>query len=90
MAHEAAAKVAISMPKAVFRSVEQTRRKLKMARSEAVVEALRAWLKELGEKEMIRQYVEGYRRHPERISPREAKARLKMAAEAFRKEAPWE
>lgn len=85
-----AAKVAISMPKEIFRSVEKTRRKLKMARSEAVVEALRVWLKELEEKELIRQYVEGYRRHPERISPQEVKARLKMAAEVFRKEAPWE
>lgn len=89
MAHEAA-KVAVSMPQEVFRSVEQARRRLRMARSEAVVEALRAWLKNLEEKEMIRQYIEGYRRHPERLSPAEAKARLKMTAEVFRKEAPWE
>ncbi len=80
------AKVAISMPKEVFRSVEQTRRKLKMDRSEAVVEALQAWLKEHEERELVRQYVEGYRKHPE--SKREAKAWTHLATEVFRRN-PW-
>ena len=84
------AKVAISMPREVFQLVEQARRELKMPRSAAIVEAIRAWLKHREEKAMIRQYVEGYRRHPERLSPAEAKARMKMVAEVFRKEAPWE
>lgn len=86
MAHEAA-KVAISMPQEVFRSVEQTRRRLRMARSEAVVEALRAWLKNLEEKELIRQYIEGYRKYPE--SKSEAKAWTRLAAKVFRKDLPW-
>lgn len=88
MAH-GTAKVAISMPQETFRSIERARRKLKLGRSEAVVEALRAWLKQQEEAEMIRQYVEGYRRHPEQISPAEAKARLKMAADAFHKHESW-
>ena len=81
------AKVAISMPRGVFRSVEQARKKLKMARSEAVVEALEAWLKGREEEEMVRQYVEGYRRHPE--SKAEAKAWTRIAARAFHKDPPW-
>jgi len=81
------AKVAISMPKEMFRSVEQTRRKLKLARSEAVVEALRAWLKKREEEELVRQYVEGYRKHPE--SKSEARVWTRLAAEVFRKDLPW-
>ncbi len=83
------AKVAISMPKELFRSIEQVRREMKIPRSAAIVEAIRTWLKSRQEKEMIRQYVEGYRRHPEKISTAEAKAWTKMAAEVFHKEAPW-
>lgn len=89
MAH-GTAKVAISLPKDLFQSVEQARRELRIPRSAAIVEAIRAWLKRREERKLIRQYVEGYRRHPERISPAEAKARMKMVAEVFQKEAPWE
>ena len=83
------AKVAISMPKELFRSVEQVRHELRIPRSEAIVEAIRAWLKRREEEKLIRQYIEGYRRHPERISPGEAKARMKMAAEAFQRAGEW-
>ena len=85
MAH-GTAKVAISMPKEVFRSVEETRRRLKMDRSEAVVTALHAWLKGIEEREMIRRYVEGYKKHPE--SRVEAKVWTRLAAQAFHKD-PW-
>lgn len=88
MAHRVA-KVAVSLPKEVFRSVEQERRKLKMGRSEAVVEALRAWLKQHEEQELVRQYIEGYRKYPEHLSPEEAKARLKLAAQAFHPDERW-
>lgn len=88
MAHRVA-KVAVSLPREVFRSVEQERRKLKMGRSEAVVEALQGWLKQHEEQELERQYVEGYMKHPERLSAAESRAWLKIAADAFRKDAPW-
>ncbi len=83
------AKVAISIPKDIFRMVEEARRELKVPRSTAIVEALDSWLKRRAEERRIRQYIEGYRRHPERISPAEAKARLKMAADAFHKDEGW-
>lgn len=80
------AKVAISMPREVFRAMEQIRRELKIPRSAAVVEALRAWLKERQEREQIRQYIEGYQRYPE--SKAEVKAWTRLAAESFHKD-PW-
>lgn len=83
------AKVAISMPNDLFRSVEQVRRDLKIPRSAAIVEAIRDWLKRREKEKLIRQYVEGYRRHPERLSPAEAKAWLKMAGEAFQRAGEW-
>ena len=84
-----AAKVAISMPKEMFQSVERARREMKMPRSAAIVEAVQEWLKRREEEKMIRQYIEGYRRHPERLSPGEAKARMRMAAEAFQRAGEW-
>ena len=80
------AKVAISMPKELFRSVEQVRRELKIPRSEAIVEAIRAWLKRREEEQAIRQYIEGYRKHPE--SKAEARAWTRLAADSFHKD-PW-
>ncbi len=80
------AKVAVSLPKELFDSVEQARRKLKLPRSAAVVEALRAWLKSQEEEKRIRQYVEGYRKHPESAS--ETKAWHRLAAREFHKD-PW-
>ena len=82
-------KVAISMPKDIFKLVEQARRELKMPRSAAIVEAIGAWLNRRAEGKRIRQYIEGYRKHPERVSSAEAKARLKIAAEVFHKEGSW-
>jgi len=89
MAH-GVAKVAISMPKDLFRVVEQVRREMKVPRSAAIVEAIREWLKRREEAAKIGQYIEGYQRHPERLSPGEAKARMKMAAEAFQRAGEWE
>ncbi|MBI4353611.1 MAG: ribbon-helix-helix protein, CopG family [Candidatus Omnitrophica bacterium] len=80
------AKVAISMPQETFRSIERARRKLKLSRSEAVVDALRAWLAQQQEQARVRQYIEGYQRHPE--SRREARAWTQLATPVFRQD-PW-
>ncbi len=82
----AVAKVAVSLPKELFDSVEQARRKLKLPRSAAVGEALRAWLKRQEEEKLIRQYTEGYRKHPE--SALETKAWHRLAAHEFHRD-PW-
>jgi metal-responsive CopG/Arc/MetJ family transcriptional regulator len=80
------AKVAVSLPKELFDSMEQARRKLKLPRSAAVVEALRAWLKRQEEEKLVRQYTEGYRKHPE--SRMEVREGSRYAAREFGKD-PW-
>lgn len=82
----AVAKMAVSLPKELFNSMEQARRKLKLPRSAAVVEALRAWLKRQEEQKLIRQYTEGYRKHPE--SRMEIREGSRHAAREFSKD-PW-
>ena len=83
------AKIAISIPKDIFRMIEEARRELKIPRSTAIVEAIDGWLKRRTEEKEIHQYIEGYRKHPEKVSSAETNARLKMAAEAFHKEGGW-
>ncbi len=80
------AKVAISMPKDLFRAVEQVRRELKIPRSAAIVEAIHIWLKRYKEQEKIRQYVAGYRKYPE--SREEVKQWTSLTAKTFGKD-PW-
>ncbi len=58
-------KVAVSLPKAEFRLVEQQRRRLKVSRSAVVREALSRWLESFQQQQAIQQYVDGYRRIPE-------------------------
>lgn len=80
------AKVAVSLPQGLFQSVEQARRKLRLPRSATVVEALQGWLKQQEEAKLIRQYIEGYRKHPE--SRLELKGWSRLAAREFSKD-PW-
>ncbi len=76
-----ATKVAISLPKDLYRAVEKTRKKNRKTRSAAVQEALRQWLKRQHEAELDRQYEEGYRRMPE--TPEEIAEAGAMAREMF-------
>ena len=80
------AKVAISIPREIFQAVEQARRELKIPRSVAIAQAVQAWLKRREEEKAIRQYIEGYRKHPEYKA--EAKAWTRLAADSFHKD-PW-
>ena len=74
-------KVAISLPKEQFRLAEKQRRLLRVSRSAMVRQALSRWLDAFKEQEAIRQYVEGYRRHPQ--SPHEIRAMEQASAEAL-------
>ncbi len=76
-----ATKVAISLPKDLYRAVERARKKNGTSRSSVVQEALRCWLKQKQEARWIREYVEGYRRKPE--SRREIEAAEAAAVELF-------
>jgi len=77
-------KVAVSLPREQFRLAEKRRRLLRVSRSAMVREALEQWLKTLEEQKAVRQYVEGYQRHPE--STKGWKAIERVQVEAIAKE----
>ena len=77
-------KVAVSLPKAQYKVAEKRRRILHVSRSAMVREALQQWLRNLEEQEAVRQYIEGYQRHPE--STKGWKAIERVQVEAIAKE----
>ncbi|MDP2923649.1 MAG: hypothetical protein Q8O30_08040 [Candidatus Omnitrophota bacterium] len=80
-------KIAISLPKEDLGQIEEIRKKLGLERSTVIDMAIRFWLKNLEEKEMVKRYEEGYKNKPESVA--EIKAMEKASAEAF-KEEEWE
>ena len=60
-----AVKLAISLPPQDFREVEILRRKFKTSRSAVIRQALRTYFQARRQRALVRQYVEGYRKHPE-------------------------
>ncbi len=58
-------KIAVSLPAALYRSVEAARKKFRRGRSTVVQEALAEWLRIERDAEMMRQYEAGYLRQPE-------------------------
>ena len=78
-------KVAISLPKNIMAEIESLRHKLGLARSQAIFEAVSLWLKKKHEEQKIRQYIEGYRKYPEKDDP-EIAALMKLGLESFSKE----
>lgn len=65
-------KVAVSLPKGRFKTLEDIRHKLSISRSALVDEALRFWMESKKKEDLIRRYEEGYIKKPE--SPDELKA----------------
>jgi Arc/MetJ-type ribon-helix-helix transcriptional regulator len=58
-------KVAFSLPRPLYRTVEQARRRTRQSRSAVMQEALRLWVARDQEAARIRKYVAGYRQRPE-------------------------
>lgn len=58
-------KIAMSIPAEQYKALEKVRRKLKLNRSEAVQQALAAWLDAQQPDPRIEQYVRGYLAQPE-------------------------
>ena len=75
------AKIAISLPRVTFEEVERLRHELGLARSAAVLEALRLWLRGKEEQELEERYVKGYRRKPE--SAREVEPLFRAGLSSF-------
>ena len=69
---QATRKVAISMPVALYRTVERVRKTTRKTRSAVLQDALRYWLDHQAEAALVQEYEAGYRRRPE--GRREVKA----------------
>jgi len=82
-----AAKVAVSIPDALYDAVEGARRHSGMSRSAVVQEALRAWLRREVDAQLVRDYEAGYRTHPEEAS--EIEAALATAVGLLRDDEGW-
>jgi len=67
-----ATKVAVSIPNPLYRVVERVRKTSGKSRSAVVQAALRYWLEQEAQADLVREYEAGYRRKPE--GPREVKA----------------
>ena len=59
-------KVSFSLPKKDFEQMEKVRKRMGLGRSTIIDMAIRFWLNQLKEKELIRQYIEAYKKFPEK------------------------
>ena len=80
-----AVKIAISLPKDTVKEIEHLRHKLGLARSQAIFEAVSLWLKKKKEEQLIKQYIDGYRKKPEGQDP-EIEAMHKASLASFSKD----
>ena len=73
-------KTAIAIPQDDFRWVEKMRKQLHKTRSQLLVEAFRAWLKDRQKKEMDDRYAEAYRKQPEDAQEMQAFTKASLGA----------
>ena len=73
-------KVAISLPRETMSEIEDWRHKLGLARSQAILEAVSLWLRKKHEEQQVKQYMEGYRKKPEKLSDIEPLYRAGLAS----------
>jgi Arc/MetJ-type ribon-helix-helix transcriptional regulator len=76
-----ATKVAVSIPRPLYRMVERVRKTSRRSRSSVIQAALRFWLEHEAQAALVREYEGGYRRKPE--GPREVKAAQAAAVRLF-------
>ena len=77
-------KIAISLPIEDLKRIEKIRKELGTQRSTVIDMAIRFWLDNMEKQKMIKQYEDGYRRHPEDIN--EIKALEELSANVLKKE----
>ena len=80
-------KIAITIPKTLFREAEKARKEKGESRSAFIQRAIRTFLQMRKEREAVRRYVEGYRQLPE--TQQEIKAAEQAAMEILTEE-PWQ
>jgi metal-responsive CopG/Arc/MetJ family transcriptional regulator len=79
--------MAVTVPAELFKALEAARRRPARSRSAIVQEALRSWLRQRAQADLVREYEAGYRRRPE--SRREIDAAMATAEELLRDEDDW-
>ena len=82
-----AVKVAISLPPAIFQTIEKERRKRGESRSEFFRQAVQAFLRDLKERRDVERYVQGYLEQPETADEVREVSAVSSAALA---EEPWD
>jgi len=58
-------KIAVTIPRDMFKALEAIRRTLKVSRSSLIDQAVKGWIESRQKADLIRRYEEGYRKHPE-------------------------
>ncbi len=79
-------KIAITIPKNLFKEAEKARREIGESRSAFIQRTIRRYLETRREKDAVRHYVEGYQRFPETEEEIEA---AEQAATEILTEEPW-
>jgi metal-responsive CopG/Arc/MetJ family transcriptional regulator len=82
-----AIKIAVTVPADLFEALETARRRPARTRSAVIQEALRGWLRQRAQAELVREYEAGYRRQPE--GRREIDAAMATAEGLLRDEDDW-
>ncbi len=77
-------KIGVSLSKEKFSAVEKMRKKFKKTRSALISEAIGLWIKDKKEEELVKQYVAGYKKHPE--TKKEIEEALVISQQAFESE----
>lgn len=77
-------KIAASLPHSQYESLERTRRRLRLGRSEAIQKALELWLAAQQEDVRVAEYIRGYLEKPD--DAREGGALAKAWARGLEKE----
>ena len=73
-------KIAISLPKDTMDEIEEIRHKLHIPRSRAILESVSLWLKKKKEEQLLKQYIEGYRKKPEKLQDSEGLFKAGLAS----------
>lgn len=58
-------KIAVTIPRDIFKALEDIRRTLKVSRSSLIDQAVKNWIDGRQKADLIRRYEEGYRKNPE-------------------------
>jgi metal-responsive CopG/Arc/MetJ family transcriptional regulator len=83
----AAVKIAISLPKELFKTAERERKARGESRSQFFRQAVESFLHQANQQRALERYVQGYREHPE---TEEEVAAVEQVSRVILSQEPWE